>query len=384
MMSRQFWSGRVYIIAVILGALCLSALLDPSHGPQHWSADWATALLSKRPSAQDGRIALIYISDATLTNYPYVSPIDRQFLADVVRAVDQAEAKVIGLDVILDRKTEPQKDAALREALRRTKAKVVLAATDELPNDSRVQNYFFKKTGEEGPKVGHIYFDGDHSQLILSDHVVRFIAERPQKQPIQQSFAEVLALSAGQTPEPKSKFVSLLLSPKNYISWLLQPEKTETFMTLDAGDVLGLGSVKLPLKDMLRDKIVLIGGNFDDRDQHLTPLSVRDDRRYTGLFIHAQILAQILDRRFLNEVSYPLMFLMVGAAACIGYVLGKKSEHYHLWLELSSIMGLILIGVLSFLFANVIFPYATVALVWLASLEAGHAAHSADSAAKER
>jgi len=83
-----------------------------------------------------------------------------------------------------------------------------------------------------------------------------------------ESFAEQLAQKAGSYPKPKSE----------YISWLLQPiDHTETFFTLSAEQVLGkTGGPALPLKDLLGDRIVLIGGNFPDRDQHLIPLSVGD------------------------------------------------------------------------------------------------------------
>ena len=69
---------------------------------------------------------------------------------------------------------------------------------------------------------------------------------------------------------------------------------------------------------------MLIGGNFSDRDQHLIPLSVSDGRRYPGLFIHAQILAQIIDGRSLSTLSVPIQGVIFLLATAIGFWVGRR------------------------------------------------------------
>jgi CHASE2 domain len=129
--QRPDWKAVSYVLAIAAGFLCLSLLLELPHGLEHWSSDLRTAYLSPRPPTQDARIALVYITDATLERFQYVSPTDRQFLADLVKAVDAAGAQLIGLDFIFSGPTEPAKDQALLEAVRGARAEVVLGAIEE-------------------------------------------------------------------------------------------------------------------------------------------------------------------------------------------------------------------------------------------------------------
>ena len=103
----------------------------------------------------------------------------------------------------------------------------------------------------------------------------------------------------------------------------------------------------------------------------MTPLSVSRDF-YTGVFIHAQILAQLMDRRSIREMSLPVQLLVASAAGLFGFWLGRKSGHRHVWLELGSVAGLVLIGFLAFWLFNFIFPYNLVLIAWLAGAAVGH------------
>src|SRR5262249_3107520 len=159
-----------------------------------------------------------------------------------------------------------------------------------------------------------------------------------------------------------------------YISWLLAPvDKTETFLTLSAEQVLGRSEgPALPIKDMLKDRVVLIGGNFSDRDRHLIPLSVSDGQRYPGLFIHAQILAEIIAGRSLSTLSIPVQGVLLLFAAAIGFWVGHRQTRIHLVTELVSVIALVGIGILTFIYASLIFPYTGVLLTWLAGVSAGY------------
>jgi CHASE2 domain-containing sensor protein len=126
------------------------------------------------------------------------------------------------------------------------------------------------------------------------------------------------------------------------------------------------------MADLLHDKIVLIGGNFDDRDQHLTPLSVSRDDLYTGLFIHTQILAQLLARRSVREMAGPLQWLIALVAGVAGYWLGRRSHHYFLWLELGIVVSAVLLGFLAFSRFSTILPYNFVMITLLAGAAVGH------------
>ena len=77
----------------------------------------------ERQSASD--VVVVGITEETLSAFPYRSPVDRAFLASVIDALARSGVVAIGLDIVLDRPTEPSKDAALRRALTRTDPPVV-------------------------------------------------------------------------------------------------------------------------------------------------------------------------------------------------------------------------------------------------------------------
>jgi adenylate cyclase len=350
-----------YVLGIAAGFLLLTLLLELPHGPEHWSADLRTAYLSPRPQKQDARIALIYITDRTLERFHYVSPVDRQFLTDLVKAVDAAGPRAIGLDFIFSRPTEAAKDQAILDAILGTRAAVVLGAIQEplTPKDRAYQADFLAKAKRV---VGHLYVDAHHDSLVLSDHVVRFMADRANSA-YPKSFAEALADAVGVHTAHRT----------HYISWLLPPKDgTETFLSLSAEHVLGLEGPPLPLKALLADKIVLIGTDFFDRDQHLIPLSVIKQTRYPGLFIHAQILAQFLDNRSLNTFGWRQQLLLLVVAAGLGFWVGRRPRQIHLITEFISVAALVVVGILAFVFCSLIFPYTGVLLAWLAGFTAGH------------
>jgi CHASE2 domain-containing sensor protein len=122
---------------------------------------------------------------------------------------------------------------------------------------------------------------------------------------------------------------------------------------------------------MFKGKIVMIGGNFSDRDQHLLPLSVLGDVRYPGLFVHAQITAQLLDQRSLATLGLPLQLVVLVLASGLGFWIGRRQTH-HLLAELLSVIGLVLAGVAAFVYVDVILPYTGLLLTWLSGLAVGH------------
>jgi adenylate cyclase len=311
---------------------------------------------------------LIYVSSKTLEQYPYVSPVDRQLLANLVDRIDAAGAKAIGLDFIFDRPTEASKDNNLLQSLQRARAQIVLGTIDArtiLPDRERTfQDDFLTRAKRP---VGHLYFDEDHDVLVISDGIVRFMAKPSPTQPARKSFAELLAEVEGPYALPRTPYISWLLPPKN---------GAETFLSLTAEQVLGRESpaIQLPLTNLLGGKIVLIGGNFTDRDQHLTPLSVVSEERFSGLSIHAQILAQLLSRRSVYVLGWPMELVVFIAAALAGVWLGRRdrSGRGHYLIELAGAAGLIVANAAAFYFFSLIFPITLTLLFLLAGATYGH------------
>jgi len=358
--KKTFWRSAWGIATATVGFLLAFFLVHLPHGPEHWSADLRTAWLADRLAGQHPHIAIVEINEETLRDSDYLAPVDRAVLARIVRALMDAEVKVIGLDFIFDRPTEQAKDKELLAAIKDPRAQITLGALDERsdlsPDRKNFQSGFLLESGRQ---VGHLFYGEHHNPAVISDQVVREMAD-PAEYPQRKSFAELLARAGGSYRDPGSLYISWLRTPRN---------NRQTFLTLSGDDILGHGLASpLPLNDMLRDKIVLVGGNFQDRDQHLTPFSVLHGNWYPGIFVHAQIVAQLSDRsrRPIYVLGWPLWVILVLAAAGGGFLIGRLPlpDRYHPWVEIGGVTAFIIVSVLAFEFGRFVFPFVAVVLGW--------------------
>jgi CHASE2 domain-containing sensor protein len=77
------------------------------------------------PQAKD--IVIVAINEGTLAQFVYRSPVDREFLANLLKTLEKKGPKVIGLDILFDQATEPDKDELLKEALRSVRTPLVVS-----------------------------------------------------------------------------------------------------------------------------------------------------------------------------------------------------------------------------------------------------------------
>lgn len=347
---------------LVLGAL----LFVPSFAPyllraEHWTADWRTAMLATRPEGQDPRIAVVTIDDDTLKDYTS-SPIDRGLLARIVTAIDQAGAKAIGLDILFLKKTDAEKDAALLNAISSAKANVVLGALDsrgELHDFQReFQTAYLKQAGRP---AGYLNLHHDR------DDVVRFMSPPATGQEYAKSFAHALAEAGG---------ASGFSDDGRPIPWLGKSASgREPFQTVKAQDVLSDAAVAASLNG----RLVLVGGDFPFRDRHRVPLTVRDGYELSGVFIHAQILAAILDpARAVFELN-PLQargVLVVVAlfGFAIGWRLWRSNSVNYLGAGFATVL-LVGIDALCYKELHILLPFTLALVAWVAGLTAGRTLH---------
>lgn len=109
----------VAILSLVLASVCwlASGYFSPLAQVENWLLDVRVAALAPvKLKASD--IVIVGITEDTLANLTYRQPVDRGLLADVLERVDDAGALVIGLDVLLDQATEPEKDQRLKDVIR--------------------------------------------------------------------------------------------------------------------------------------------------------------------------------------------------------------------------------------------------------------------------
>jgi CHASE2 domain-containing sensor protein len=126
---------------------------------------------------------------------------------------------------------------------------------------------------------------------------------------------------------------------------------------------------------LLKDKIVLIGGGFSDRDRHLTPFSVADNERIPGVFIHAQIIAQLRDGRSIYAFSFWQEVLLASGIFALGFLAAQRwALRKDEWLaSAAAIVLLILASFGLFLAYRLILPSSTLVLAWPLGLISGNA-----------
>lgn len=372
---------RKLAVSLVVGLALAAVLVTASRrewlpeAPDRFTYDWRTTLLAERAPQQRDDIAIVLIDEDSLTGYPYLSPVDRGLSAELIRAIDAAGPKAIGLDFLVDRPTETARDAAFAAAIRDAKAPVIVGAFDERgfprPKEVAYQARFLETVNRPS---GHVYFATEKNRLTLGDQAVRFIVPPSPKAPSRPAFTRLLAEVDGPKPEPASPLIHWILPPAVggqdlFLTFTVPPHRD------DSGKPTG---PVLPesWRAALKDKIVLVGGAFADRDRHLTPLTVASGERIAGVKIHAQILAQIRDGRSLFIMAHWAEFLLVAFIGAFGYF---AAQHWRLkgdgWRSSAmAFTSILVVGLIAFWGFRVVLPSATLFLAWPIGLFLGNRA----------
>jgi len=76
---------------------------------ENWSRDLRVATLTpERPQSE--QIVIIAVTEETLAALPYRSPLDRRFVSELLRTLEGKSARALGLDLLFDQPSEPDKD----------------------------------------------------------------------------------------------------------------------------------------------------------------------------------------------------------------------------------------------------------------------------------
>lgn len=253
-----------------------------------------------QPQPRDERIVVVAISEDTLAKFPYRSPVDRQFLAELLNTVQQKGAKAIYLDVLLDQPTEPAKDAMLHATLRDLKIPTVVGHTvaKEVLNEEQ-QNYlneFVPAHMRAAVNLATDPFDG----------TVRWIYPGAQGQYEPPSVPYRMQQLLGPPVTTQADWPT--------IDWRRPPDADNLPFAVYPSHMLQA----MP-DEWLRDKIVLIGAVLSITDRHRTPYAIYAEDRLgmmSGVEIFAHQISQMQDQR-----QVPLMSVLAGIGITFGAAL---------------------------------------------------------------
>ena len=323
---------------------------------EHWAADWRTAFLSDRLQSSHPKVAIISITEDSLAGLPYILPVNRGYLADLVAAVEQAGAAAIALDFYFTRDTEKSFDTKLMETLQRAKAKIVLGIYENQRSPAQLtyQLDFIKRSGAQ---AGYI------DLLPDSDHVVRYRTRARAGAHYRQSFSSVVAKAMGWRGG----------EPPDRIAWLLPPRDGHaTFSDMSASKFLEASAEARTA--FVKGKAIFIGGKLFSLDEHWTPLSLRTRAGMSGVDIHAQMAAELIDsNRSYSELDPLQVRIFVVLLACLGFLLGVRFHRRGLdflnWRVAS--FAVIALDLVAFRYFHLMLPFTLAAVAWIAGVTSG-------------
>ncbi len=259
-----------------------------------------------RREAQDPRVVVVAVTEDTLAQFPYRSPVDRAFLARLLQALEARGAAVIGLDVLLDQPTEPDKDALLKGAIAGLKVPLVVSYTD---NPQVVDEAQRKYLDDFVPPVARARAELGTDPI---DGVARWIDPGAigADGRFMPGFAHAVAGHLG-LPVPSAPIAH------EHMVWHGRPDgATSPFRTFPAQAVPVLPAA------WFKDKVVLIGEIVTLTDRHSTPFDIANQGDMSGIEIHAHAVSQLVAGRRAGYLGWAGETALVLALTVLGALFG--------------------------------------------------------------
>jgi adenylate cyclase len=370
-MSREYPSPSVNrvpafsFVACLVCAIALFALLYPPlrtklFSMEHQSSDWRSAILCNRTDDVYPDVVIVVFDPNTIATGTTL-PIPRDLHAKVIRAIDSARPRVIGLDFYYVQASKPEADREFIDAIKSANAPVVMAAASERADQFKAAQFQYQDAflSQLGRPVGYLNLRHD------DDDVVRFTSIPADNSKYVESFARVVAKLAGANPNTLAA-----LPPRTRIAWLWSAKsKDRPFLIIPAQDVLSGNR-----QNELRDRVVLTAIDLPYQDEHRTPFSVFTGQPTIGAIIHAQMIAQLLDGRIyseLGDVSRKLFLLTIGVVGgLLSWLLWHRPRNF---LNLgAATAALVALDAMCFGLARITLPITVALYVWFVAVTAGY------------
>ena len=288
----------VFITAVVALASWLVVSFMPVFiNGGNWLSDFRQANFAPETS-QHADIVILTITEESLAQLPYRSPIQRSFLAGLLKSLDAAQPTAIGLDVLFDQPTTDVDDATLHRTLTTMTTPIVLATGDAAAGLTSSQFQFQNRYLAD--------LDTGLANLAKESGVVRFTFPGTDIDGTRMpSFAyRLAALGGANVPANELRLAYRSSIAEGQTAFKQYPVHTASMLP----------------PAWLRDKIIMIGADLPQQDRHQTPLSLQlgaEDRTLPGIVIHAHIVAQLLDSSELPVLPvWAETLILIAAVAC--------------------------------------------------------------------
>lgn len=358
---------RRYNWTIYLGTLGIAVLtwLMVAHGPlrtmENWLSDLRVGLMTARQPPPDDPV-IITITEDTLRQFPYRSPLNRVFLAQLITVLSEKGARAIGLDILFDQPTEPAADEALAQVLHHSATPVFVAYADH--ETLNVQQQAFLEQYTTGMRRGYVNLFLDNADGVARTIFPGRIAPNGQ-------FIPGLAVAlAGVTPPPEPL-------PLRYRG--LAPGAPDDQL-LSAFKIYPAHLAAMLPTSWLAGRLVLVGADLQETatDVWKTPFSALLGYRkghLPGVVIHAHAMAQLLQNQPLPVTPPWAVFSLYLVAALLGVAMTRLD--WPVWADMGLVIGLISgFGVLTFWWygqGGGLLPLGGPALALLIAVSGAHA-----------
>lgn len=295
-------------LALLLAAVALAWAL-PRHLAftaiaENWAQDFRASYYAPHEPTHP-EIVVVAITEDTLARFPYRFPVDRGFLAQLMKYFKEAGVKLVAFDILFDQPTEAAKDAAFREAALAFPTPVITGWTD-------------RQTGltEKQWAFQHEFLKGmlpawSNTLKDVSDSTIRriFPGREEEDGSYRLAFGPAIAKQLG----------------------IETPREAQTIRYRITGDTEKPAFRQFPAhavpvlpKAWFRDKIVLVGADLPFDDRHRTPLAAAQGHAagvIPGVVIHAHGLAQLLAKENPPRGDIRLELLSAALLAAIAIAL---------------------------------------------------------------
>jgi len=289
------------------------------------------AWLSADLVEQDDRIVLVVYDDQALINLEKRSPLPRDALAEALGNIDQMGAKAIGIDILFD---QPQaEDQLLVDQLRAMETPTAVAYANVATNEADIgyeqQLYledFMAALEGSNSRPASIRLSEQYGATRIWPNIVPDLPPLLGRAMLEDAGGPYEAFEGY---EGAIEYRRPLRAGQNEGELLEEGAQADVeeplFQTLSIELFLNLDpAVAEFIAPQIEGKYVLIGGDITDYDRVETPFTSWNGFEPSGLSVHGEIVAQMLDGEVLPQVpSWALwaMSILVVATALLAALL---------------------------------------------------------------
>ncbi|HQD54709.1 MAG TPA: adenylate/guanylate cyclase domain-containing protein [Peptococcaceae bacterium] len=262
-------------------------------------------------------------------------PWPRSLYAQALQKLAREKPSVVGLDLFF-REPDPRNDPLLAKALKETEIPVVLGTELDLELEKTFWNHRWRENGEKpslfpSTNKGYLNLIQDRDGVIRKWPFPEIVTE--------SAFTErIYQLATGENPPAIRRGVV------SFIGGL------EAFPSISFSQLL---TENYPA-DFFHEKVVLIGVTKRNMDRHMTALPALG--AVPGVYIHAYLLRNLLEKSWLKPVPGWLTFLsLLGLSCCWAAFLRNRTGFFLFLATVGTSITVLISGVIAG-FAGYIFP----------------------------